>query len=500
LEADPDHFLPAVADEEKRRIAIALLRTLLPDPANKAKTTYGDIVASVDHYVISASDDQDKGFAQFLAMKEIQLHGRIRQLQDISWHTGLRHALAVHGNDLHFQGKAIEGIKRFHSKAAILAASSKGAPGLEEAFIANAVADHLVEDFLAAGHAATPRSKFHDVPSAFLHDKYNAIGVPFRMDTEAVSWSRLRALTHAISSAGVESQFIKPSGIAVFVDRLEAGDYSVRFFGDRRLMCNPDQYLYMLLLVTISDLDILESFFIGQPFDDLRSEHWCWLPLATKDLITNVSDIVTKMHQFPKGCTSSGEYDLHAVYTPEASDFFKIGGLMLSYSMDSTSSGRTMRFDYLRSSSLPLGAAKLLKSSVTTDNNACNECSDVTDKNASTLGWAMTSLGTSYRVSPSLHAADLHVNVISAFQWEIQSHFRFGYGLYRANGGSQGKFNGGFGIEKGFGLLFGQLNLDRDYTLNPSGHLHARWIPSLGVDFMFPLTWLRYFSSRKCVN
>lgn len=486
---------PGSLDVERLEQAQKTLKFLLKEP-EKAGTSeepkedkrpdYGQIVLSVDHYAIAPntnykgeriSDDHEfRGYELFRDRKSAQLGLQARS----NWLAiALRRLGAIHSNDIHFQHGAVEGVRYFHDEATKRAAAAVDEAELRQAFILNAIADHLMQDFLAGGHAVTPRANFHDLAAAVIHDDHNKDGVLFRLRTESSGWKHLKELAQEIEAlAGQEQeQELKTTSkeLADFIQESERrGDEYYRFHGDGRMTCTPCQRPYMLLITARSALDVVESFLLREQVDKIESSSWFWKPALAKRAVNRPEDLKGQMDP-PAGGTSSGDYDLAEIgqiYTSD--DGFKINSLMLAVSTADDFRQGAVDVEFVRSSSTPVGAVVL----------------DTKEDAFKGMEWNFAAYGGSYFFAPDLTGFDVHILVLGPLGGQdYPMNIRLGLGAYSVDGGKfHKKLNGGLGIGRGFGLAYVELRYERSYVAR-SGHLHGRWAPSLGMRVLLPRTW-----------
>jgi hypothetical protein len=476
-----DQSLKSEVSDERLTQAKQEVEFLLTS-AKSSHPTYGDLVASVDHYHIAALDN-DPGFVQFEARKRAQLHPDTRVSAPSVLSVGLRHINAVHHNELHFQGSAIQGIQYFHRRAIQRASEALDGKDLEGAFLLNAVADHLIEDFLAGGHVSTPRSDFHDMPSAIVHDTYNKIGVKFSIKREAPGWQAVERLAQRLTTAGPEGDPGKEaSRLAAFIAAVDGdGGKKYNFKGDGFLHCSADQTSYIALLVTRSNWDVLESFMLRRPVDEIRTEDWSWV-FATTPETGNYADEI-KSFTPPQAVTSSGEYDLG-----QSKLVYGTRSLIASYSMMGDPLRYALRLDFRTDATVSgAGLRRVVEGKIT-------------DQPAVKQGWYLFSTGAAFIRSEGARGVDFHFTGTSPLTSRgTQLHFRVGLGGYEYSQHRGLKLNGGVGIEQGYGILFGHIGIERDYIGTPGGHLHGRFVPSVGMTFMLPQTWVHHLKpSPKC--
>jgi hypothetical protein len=376
-----------------------------------------------------------------------------------------------------------------------------------KALIINSLADHFIEDFLAAGHVASPRSNFHDLPSASLHDVYNKWGLMFKVRTEGPMWGKLSRLGRGLGSdlpPQVRSDTaihldIHRSDIIEFLDRMGdyVGDREVIFLGDDELIYNPDQRTLITLLATRSDLDVVESYLAHRPIDELGVCDWSWKPAAAMPRSRAGLEVFLKPEYDtdnilpPKGDVLAGYYELSQIYTPRfpraKSEIFDANGLMISGTIQRGALGKGLgvNVDYILNVTAPAGAIKQLSPD-----------GSRTDTNVSDVGSAMLSLGVSYLSRRDLHAIGVNVNALAFVRENSQVRLRIGYGKYRHLDRDPGKIKYGLFYERGFGLLFVDLGIERDYGLDRFHNFGAKWVPCFGLTGMLPLTWIYHLRPK----
>lgn len=444
---------------------------------SKDRPDYGQLVLAVDHYSIAPTPPDFEGHALFVDRKRSQL-GLPGEALNSNWLAiAARRLGAIHRNDLHFQQGATDGVDCFHREATIRAAGAKDANDLKMAFILNAIADHLMQDFLAGGHVATPRSNFHDLAAAVIHDSFNKKGVPFQLRTETEAWSQLEQLTFNIADVAASGEDAELQAVSKeLTDFVLAPD--AKFHGDGRLACTSGHRTYMLLITTRSILDIVESFLLREPVDKVASSQWSFEPALAKEVVEQSERLTIK--ESAKATTPSGAYNLD-----ELNKIYKsVGGfnpqsLVVAFSTSDFPRQGVLDFELVTRSGFPPGAVMYQ----TPEGGKVNALRSP--------DWTFGSYGLSYLFSPGLKGVDAHVSVLGALEGpDVPISLRMGVGAFQHDGKTTAKFTGGIGIGWGFGLLYAEARYDRSYVVRPGGHLHGRWAPALGIKAMFPTTWI----------
>jgi hypothetical protein len=361
-----------------------------------------------------------------------------------------------------------------------LAAAARSKGDLQAALIVNALADHYLEDFLAAGHVATPREDFHDFPSALVHDVYNQEGIPFRVRRDSPGWLKIRPLAQAIQSmpgsADEVHGYQTVASFAAMVDEPQGEDRTFLFMGDGRLECNKSQRTYILLQAIRSLGDVITSYVTRRPVDELLSTQWSFTPPSSSEPVSGI-DFLKAPPTSPRGETASGEYDLHAMNVK----FPKLPGIILSFSQVPSADQQALRLDY-RPDVTASGAAVTWST-----------------PGAGRGGWVIASNGVSFLHSPHLRALDVHTfAVASSRPWPFHVHVfgRVGAGLYDNAGRLRVRVNGGFGAEKAFSLVAVRAEIEKVYFAH-GDDLGDHWVPSLGVSLMVPLTWAAHLKPHQ---
>lgn len=149
------------------------------DEGDKRVPTFGYLVSLVDYMhdpndILSLPDGTHDGSTQwsFLALERLP---KMTFYQEIKF---------AHHDVNHFQEHALLSFQLWHNYALAVANQYHQAPDgnfarLLYALTLNAVAIHFLEDFLAAGHFATPRFGLHDAAAKAYHDTYNGRGHDF---------------------------------------------------------------------------------------------------------------------------------------------------------------------------------------------------------------------------------------------------------------------------------------------------------------------------------
>lgn len=159
--------------------------------------------------------------------------------------------LAAHEDREHFQKAALDSYAAFHDRA--LDSSRRGK--FARALFSEAVALHYLEDFLAAGHVVTPRTGFHDVVSASLHDRYNSKGVKALVPNRE-AWKPLLDAMVAIVPQQFSTVCLSQADVDAF--RLSSSE-TIPMRGDDHLQTNIEQKVLLILLAARSMQEVLES-------------------------------------------------------------------------------------------------------------------------------------------------------------------------------------------------------------------------------------------------
>lgn len=512
-------LFPQPINPVRRETAIATLEAFLPYPGTPARRHYGDLVASVDHYL-------DLG--EFLRVKEKEFFQNYSQGGKTFWQkvrTIPRFMRAVHGNGQHFQEESLKGFSTYHKAAIQLAAEGD----LPRALLLNALADHFLEDFLAAGHVITPRASFHDMTSASVHDFYNDQGAYFQLrrvvppgDGEA-SWQRLVRIadTAQLLPAGEpekgercrkHSLQLTWSDLQSFVNRIDDGQVDtsgqslIMLHGDGSLEREEDARAFLALIVARSALDVIASYLGGVVVDGMGSGSYCWASSSANPLGSSLAYVGFDKASLcpPSAAIEFGYYDIEEPVKNKEdrrkrlnTDTYFVKGLMLSFSLLGSDSGlttgrRRFRLDYIPSASPPSGSI------------VCREKDRASPADCLPLGPAeqvpllddsgvILLLGYTYMEEPGMRSHGPYLGALAPLRNDSQVRWWFGYRYYQDPKLSAGKGVYGIGYEKGFGLLFLHADIERDFEMSPSHHLEARWTPSVGANVMVPLSWLKFW-------
>jgi hypothetical protein len=152
----------------------------------------------------------------------------------------VKHLIAIHHNDNHFQDHAARAYATLHEKART---SAKDAP--ETALWYEAFALHYLQDFFAPGHIVSPRARNDDAAAAGLHDQFNRNGAAVIFPAETRN------------QLGGRIQEIDPNGaLAALRTAFTAG--RATFFGDGKLG-SAEQFQFLVLLSALSIRDVFDA-------------------------------------------------------------------------------------------------------------------------------------------------------------------------------------------------------------------------------------------------
>lgn len=471
-------------NESGRETLLATLARL-----RNGSPSYGDLVVSVDHYIDPRQFVRRKlnqlGLPEFaIAEKETR------------WNLARRHLVAVHGNRAHFQQEALQSFARFHLAAIALAAVARDEDELTEAFVYNALGDHFLQDFFAPGHIVTPRSRFHDLSSASLHDRLNSKGATFCLaGGESLQPLQAIARVEAVAMAG------RPDRVLPYepelLNRPGAERQCLVFRGDGRLAHQSSQATLLRLMTARSILDVGESFLRRDPVDESRSFDWKWFDTIVQERPHRYwwQDPYVGPMTPATGCAAIGCYDLSQEVeaadegiVPRACNLSwlegaqaKVTGIMVSASSLSRSGVRldsdqqAWQVDYIYNASVPY--------KIQSDSGKLWE--DLPMSQVMYMGY------TSYR-GFEYSAQGLRFGGFWPvdFGFSLEANFWLGYNSYQYNGHRTGKGVYGIGFGRGYGLVYAFADLERGFELR-GNRLEDSWYRSVSLRLMVPMSWLR---------
>ena len=164
------------------------------------------------------------------------------------------------------------------------------------ALVYNAMSDHYLNDFFAPGHVTTQRENSHDMVSLAMHDWANRAGACFKIEWSTELGEVLDFLDHydlellaeiredveladanlsecgntsVFSVKGLNQEELQQATIASLRDSHD----TIYLKGDGRLLRNPRQKLFILLVQVRSIVEVIESYL------ECREEHACRDPL-----------------------------------------------------------------------------------------------------------------------------------------------------------------------------------------------------------------------------
>lgn len=178
---------------------------------------------------------------------------------------------ASHNNHAHFQQDLFVSLRLWHMLA--LQWASPREQDYARALIANAAADHYLQDMFAPGHIVTPREKLTDLPATATHDLANRMGVVF----EAKLSPAIRQLVGFLCGGGIATaappgrcderadvvEMLHGAGLA------QVGPDALALLADQPVLFRGDNWLFdqaqdrqRLLLIAVqmrSLLDVIEG-------------------------------------------------------------------------------------------------------------------------------------------------------------------------------------------------------------------------------------------------
>jgi len=170
----PESKCPKSKSPESKSLESKSLESEIPD------TSYGQIVQCVDYFLIPERIFSFAGRNPYPTgstnVPEPDSNPLPKKLGEYCDAEGTNFIQASHFNHAHFQQDLLMSLRYGRLRAMSLARYEKN---YYEALVANAIADHYLQDFFAPGHIVTPRNWLTDVLATAMHDRANEEGVRF---------------------------------------------------------------------------------------------------------------------------------------------------------------------------------------------------------------------------------------------------------------------------------------------------------------------------------
>ena len=254
-------------------------------PSGNGKSThltYGHVVALVDSirdvFGLVRADSVLAGWPTEASQLDLDL------LLELSTNTE-SFVIASHENYGHFQGRATRNFGLWHDQAVRVAEEGN----LFGALLVSAYADHFLQDWLAPGHVAAPRSESsHDLATLSWHDLHNRKGltytlaaardlVPIAAAAEQLATNAGGVLRASFYARKNSLQFELPVSASRFGELrvgCGAGSYAVQCKGDGYLEQDSLQLAFMSVYAARSVLDVLESWASATAVNSFAQYEW----------------------------------------------------------------------------------------------------------------------------------------------------------------------------------------------------------------------------------
>jgi hypothetical protein len=277
-------FSDSLASPRLREMLLTQSRCIAPGTGDR---TYGDLVSRVD-WARAPGDfflaDLPRGLGDITSTDVIPWN-RIDALVG----SRFQDFRAMHENAEHFGGRALFYFDAWHNQAVTLAAEGN----LAGALVHNAFADHYLQDHFAPGHIYTPRIGLTDAITPNMHDFYNRRGAYYRASSTGVLADLLLSVRDSNSIpapfldlvnrvCGLGAWTLRGSDLKPCLRRFEESD-SLRLRGDGYLKDEPQQALFVTLVMARSLTDVLESWIARTPTEQFGEKRWCgYVPLTER--------------------------------------------------------------------------------------------------------------------------------------------------------------------------------------------------------------------------
>jgi hypothetical protein len=371
----------------------------------------------------------------------------------------LRFLQATHANESHFQLGALTAYLDHHDAAILTARTGR----IFRAMVLEAYSLHFLEDFHAPGHVATARGVLPDYVSIAVHEKYNNVGMEFRI-RNGKNLKKLVEVALGLNDLGSVKNKNMPDELLLDANSFCMLDEALdgrkeRFFGDSMLGKNKVQEAYLAILAAQSVLDVLTEG--GE--NNSGPVYWCLGFLSRDPKCADKMDARGVAVALKHAATPFGEYEVSGQTLNRFA--FKPGEVLLfsyysEFALGSGIAGHAGRSEF---------AAESLLTSILPS----RDLSQDVPKGLPTIDrYGLLAPSLLYGVSHSYgdnNSSGFHVRLLLAIpRIDVQASLAYGVRYYNVGGGRTiVAYPRDYGLEAGFGFLLLHLGLNEELTEVP---------------------------------
>lgn len=397
----------------------------------------------------------------------------------------LRFLQAAHDNESHFQLAALMAHLNHHDTAILMARDGR----IFRAMVLEAYGLHFLEDFHAPGHVATVRGVLPDYVSIAVHEKFNAVGMDFKIYGGDGEMARLAAVAAGLNLQSLahdvpEELLLGADDFEKLREALTSGS-SQRFRGDSMLGRNKVQAAYLAVLAARSVLDVLNAACTdGGTYRSTGKNSFvpvCWYFgfYPPNNLACAGKPVPGSRGALKRASTPFGEYETSR---PSFLYFvFKPGDVFLLSYYNEFSLARGIEG---HAGSSEMVAENLLVSLLPSRSLNGEDVPRKVQK-AQQFGWLAPSLlyGVSHTVGDT-NSSGFHTRLLLAVpRIDVQVSLSYGVRYYDIGRGQTiTTYPLGYGLEAGFGFLLLHLGINEELSKVPkTGELRSRRLVRGGV-------------------
>jgi len=439
---------------------MAKLEKLLNGTEYFNKATYGDLSAFADYHMDPKSLFKIWGDFKGLPMDEKGMNIEyLSELQNKASGT-LRMLQASHNNVDHFQERLLFTYWWWHKTALLAAVEEKN---LWAAMVLNAYADHFVEDFFAPGHMITPREGLHDVASKGLHDYYNEKkGTKLKVKNN----QELEPLLNVLD----QPEFQEYHEAKIILMNKLTKNQTIEIYGDNKLNENPQQVVFMSVVVARSILDVVESYNDQKTINHYEEFYWKSRRLVDLECKKWCKAKPNNWNN-PAMAIRYGEYEEDDAKLVKFSWIYAVS---ISNQALFTGSEKTSR---------PVYDIELMPFGTPPSGNFLRDENGTACKIAPQMGFAV---GYSFLQDDNYRAHGPTVRLAFPItRLDTTLSLTGAYRHFRGNDVRYTRFSPGVKLEMGFGLLFLNVGFANEYYIKNTGVLENSLAFVGGISFMY---------------
>lgn len=497
-----------------RNIAIADAAHQALEQFQGRKMSYGQIVQCVDFYlfpekIFAYAWRHDKPTGRTgVAETGAPLHGDLIAKCDTE---GAAYIQASHSNHAHFQQDLMMSFRLSHLLAYALAKEEGNYYG---GLVANAIADHYLQDFFALGHIVTPRDRLTDVPATAMHDLANRQGANFRPNlTEGIrnilqylcgsitkNASQIETLRCSSGDAPDIKTLIGPNNtkeqFAAAIDSLMRNEDAVIFRGDGYLWSTDfEQLKQRILLLAVETQSILDILTVST--NSFKTFYFAY-ELRTGRTFADVDFGSYVFDKEPPNFRVADSPTSEPVAAPAPGGrLARLGDNVYQLTTRARTVGLSLHRESLSSGSRAgrnVGAVEVSVGGSIVDLNSWSKylgSYDISQK----IGYQWYREGNLRGSGPTARFP------LSIPETEVSIGPYFRYLSYQTDQGEKRKLTTGLRIDSGFsGYFTFYMGLGKDYGVETNRSLHRGWLWTMGIQAAFPSSRIPFIGEKVPVD